>query len=412
MKHVEFLTGDLSRDRRNVDLLLGAVEQMHGGMTEQEILRSAVDSALELTGGHRGFLVLADARGALSVRVARDAQRQDLPLDLRISGTAIRHVMQTGQPLLTRPDLSKSQAEERLLSVLAVPLRRGGVPVGALYVDSRAIVRVFTAGDQAVFETLASLAVTAIERHEDGRRRRDLDAAREIQLRMAPSAVELPQGYDLAFEGQAADETSGDYHDVIPLADGTFALVVGDVAGHGISAALYMTAVRAVLRTLLRVRGDPVVAMGELNGSLCVELPPDRFVTLFLAIVDPRVRELRWVGAGHASVHVAADGTATPLGSTGPVLGVDPRTPIRLAGPLPLAPGDVVVLYTDGLHEACDRGKEMYGEEERLIPSIRTHAARAQGARPVLEGVLADLRRHVGDAPIEDDVTCVVLRVL
>jgi len=412
MKHVDFLTGDLARDRRNVDLLLGAVEQMHGSLTEDEILTSAVDSAIELTGGERGVLVLADAKGALSVRVARGSGAKSLPLDLRISTTALRRVMSTGRPTLEEPDLSQSVQAQSLRSVLAVPLRRGERAVGVLYVDSRAIARGFTAGDLAVFETLASLAATAIERHEDGRRRDDLEAARAIQLRMAPRNFTPPPGFDVAFEGRSADETSGDYHDVIPLADGTLALVVGDVSGHGLRAALYMTAVRAALRTILRVRGAPVAAMEELNAYLCAELEPGSFVSLFLGLVDVRARELRWVSAGHGSILVGADGEATELRATGPALGVIEGATYGLEGPLPLARGAAVVLYTDGLHEAQNPAGEMYGEEDRLIPSIRARAAGDPGARALLDGVLADLRLHVGDAPVADDVTCVVLRVL
>ncbi len=412
MKQFEFLTGDIARDRRNVDLLLGAVEQMHGGLTEEEILTSAVDSAIELTGGERGALVLADGKGGLSVLLARGSGGKSLPSSLQISTTAVRRVMTTGRPTLEEPDLSQSVQAQRLRSVLAVPLRRGDFVVGVLYVDSRAIARGFTPGDIAVFDTLASLAATAIERHEDARRRDDMEAARAVQLRMAPRDFVPPPGFDVAFDGRSADETSGDYHDVIPLPDGTLALVVGDVSGHGLAAALYMTAVRASLRTILRVRGDPRAAMQELNTYLCAELKAGAFVSLFLGLVDPRAREFRWVSAGHSSIHVGADGRATPLTATGPALGVIEGASYALAGPIPLAPGDAVVLYTDGLHEAQDTGGSMYGEDERLVPSIQAQTARHPGARALLDGVLADLRRHVGDAPVVDDVTCVVLRVL
>ena len=137
MKHVEFLTGDRARDQRNVDLLLGAVEQMHGGLTPEAILTSAVDSAIELTHGERGALVLADESGGLAVRVARKGGGRSLPLDVRLSQTAIRRVMTTGRPLLEEPDVSASVQAQNLRCVLAVPLRRRDRTIGVLYVDSR-----------------------------------------------------------------------------------------------------------------------------------------------------------------------------------------------------------------------------------------------------------------------------------
>lgn len=412
MKHVEFLTGDRARDQRNVDLLLGAVEQMHGGLTPEAILTSAVDSAIELTHGERGALVLADESGGLAVRVARKGGGRSLPLDLRLSQTAIRRVMTTGRPALEEPDLSQSVQAQHLRCVLVVPLRRRDQTIGVLYVDSQAITSGFTPGDLTVFETLAALAVSAIERHDAERRRHDLESARDIQLRMAPRGVVAPKGFDVAFEGRSTEETGGDYHDAIPLADGTLALVVGDVSGHGLPATLYMTAVRAALRTILRARGDPVSAISDLNAYLCTELHEGSFVSLFLGVLDPIARTFRWVSAGHSSVHVGAAGAVTELTSTGPVLGVLSDATYRVGGPIPLAGGDAVVLYTDGIYEAQSRTGEMYGEEERLLPSIAAHVARVSGASALLDGILRDFRRHVGDAPVTDDVTCVVLRAL
>ena len=189
------------------------------------------------------------------------------------------------------------------MSIIAAPLPGRGRPVGVLYVDSQRTATGFTEGDRAVFEALAGLVATAIEQTRLAHTQRELDVARRIQRRMAPRGVPAPTEFDVAFEGMSAVETSGDYHDVIPLADGRLALVVGDVSGHGLGAALYMTSARAALHTLLRSHDDPLELLGDLNAYLCGDMEPSDFMTLFLGIVDPRARSLWWASAGHVSLH-------------------------------------------------------------------------------------------------------------
>ncbi len=420
MRHFEFLTGDRSRDGRNVDMLLGGVEQLYGHADLDDLLRSAVDSAVRVTGAQRGILLLADgtaAESALAVRVARDAGGHDLPLDLPYSRSVANRVWATGKAD-SRPDipgigedLTQSCQAQHLVSIIAAPLPGRERPVGVLYVDSQRTATGFTEGDRAVFEALAGLVATAIEQTRLAHTQRELDVARRIQRRMAPRGVPAPAGFDVAFEGLSAVETSGDYHDVIPLADGRLTLVVGDVAGHGLGAALYMTSARTALHTLLRSRTDPLEMLADLNAYLCGEMEASDFMTLFLGIVDTRARALSWASAGHVSLHWRIGAGITELPGTGPALGTDPQATYARGGPVTLEPGDAVVLCTDGIYEARGPGDEMYGEE-RFHASLAAHAARDPRARPVIDGVLSDLGAFLAGRHPEDDVTCVVLRVL
>ncbi len=422
MKHFEFLTGDRTRDGRNVDMLLGGVEKLYGRADLDDLLRDAVDSAVRVTGAQRGILLLADgassvADSVLAVRVARDASKRDLPLDLPYSRSVANRVWTTGKAD-SRPDipgigddLTQSCQAQHLVSIIAAPLPGRGRPVGVLYVDSQRTATGFTEGDRAVFEALAGLVATAIEQTRLAHTQRELDVARRIQRRMAPRGVPAPTEFDVAFEGMSAVETSGDYHDVIPLADGRLALVVGDVSGHGLGAALYMTSARAALHTLLRSHDDPLELLGDLNAYLCGDMEPSDFMTLFLGIVDPRARSLWWASAGHVSLHWRLGTGITELPGTGPALGTDPDATYRRGGPVDLLPGDAVVLCTDGIYEARGPSDEMYGEE-RLHASLAAHAARDPRARPVLDGALSDLGAFLAGRRPEDDVTLVVLRVL
>lgn len=419
------LTGDRARDERNVEALLKALAGLHGRGDLDALVRSAVDGAILVTGAQRGVLLLPLPDGSLGVRTARDRAGADLPPTLRYSGSVAKKVWTTGQPSLTMDAegsaagaLGRSILDLRLLSILAVPLRAKDRPIGVLYVDSTATAKEFTVGDRAVFEALAGIVAVAIEQarlaaeEAEGKRlQAEVEVARKIQSSQQPTRVQAPPGFQIVAEGRPCVETSGDYHDAIPLSDGTLALVVGDVSGHGLGAAIFMTSARAVLRSILPVRADPLEAVDGLNAYLCRDMPEGSFMSLFVGILDPKARTLTWVNAGHnAPIRVRRGREPEELGPTGPVLGVIPGFAYRRQGPMALEPGDAVFLFTDGLVEARDRGSNLYGEE-RLTASLSAHALAHPDASGILSGVLTDLATFVGTRPMDDDLTCMVLRV-
>jgi sigma-B regulation protein RsbU (phosphoserine phosphatase) len=420
-----FLTGDRARDQRNVDLLLGAVGELYGGRSVDEVVRHAVDRAVEVTGAQRGLLLQGDGSGGLRVLVARTREAKDLPTDLRYSRSVTQKVWTTGRPFLTVDaeqgvvQAGRSITDLRLLSILAAPLAVKGKAFGVLYVDSTAVTKEFSEGDRAVFEALAGLVGVALEQArlatEEAERKRlaaEVDVARRIQLSLMPRDPKAPAGWDLAAEGRACTETSGDYHDVIPLQDGGVALVVGDVTGHGLGAALFMACVRALLRMLLHTSRDPVAAVAALNAFLCRDMPDGHFMSLFVGILDPKDATLWWVNAGHNPPMLGRGSEpgvpVEELGRTGPVLGVLADASYRLAGPVAIRPGDALFLYTDGFTEARD-ADDLWGEE-RLLASFRERMDGTDRARVVLDGVLEDLSAFVKGRPMEDDVTSIVLR--
>jgi sigma-B regulation protein RsbU (phosphoserine phosphatase) len=417
VRHHDFLTGDPARDARNVDVLLSAVERMYRRANVEEVLRSAVEGALEVTGGERGVLLLEEDPDALTVRVALDRAGRDLSGERCYSRSVVDRVWRSGATELTRDteefgaSLSESQKAHGIRSVLAVPLRGATSAVGVLYVDSRAAARGFTDADRAVIETLAGLAVSAIEHARLARWRRSIEVAREIQRALAPAEEGAPEGWDLAFSSRPAEEISGDYHDVLPLADGSLCLVVGDAMGKGLGAALHVTSVRATLRTLIRTRTDPLSVFPELNAYACAEMKAGEFMTLVVARVDPGTGALSWVSAGQRSLLWRAGTGLEPLPATGPVLGGFPGAEFARGGPLAIGRGDALVLYTDGMTEAFDPSRTMY-DEEGFEASVAARAARDAGARTLLAGLLADVRSHTGGTPPEDDTTCLVLRRL
>jgi sigma-B regulation protein RsbU (phosphoserine phosphatase) len=422
----DFLTGDTEKDRRNVGILLESVEDLYGPQGLDELMRSAVDRAIQVTGAERGLLLLAGENEDPETRVARDAERADLPLDERYSKTVVGKVWRSSEPSLTMDTADQHQASLadsilalRLLSVMAVPLPVKGRNIGVLYVDSTAKVKEFSESDFSVFKALGGLIALAVEnarlmaeKEEQERLKRELLAAQQIQQRLLPTELPHPEGFDLAGRGRPCDETSGDYYDVIPYGRERFALVVGDVSGHGLGPALLMASTRALLHSSLHTHPGPLQVIQSVNAFLERDTPEQAFMSMFLGSLEPSTRSLEYVSAGHnPPLLLHPDGTIDELTRTGPVLGILPEAPYGISKAEHLESGDVLMLYTDGIFEAHDERGEMYGEE-RLKASYRKHAQNGAPAQAILEGVLADMAAFVGSHPLDDDVTCLVVRVV
>jgi serine phosphatase RsbU (regulator of sigma subunit) len=355
--------------------------------------------------------------------MARDAKGRDLPAPVRYSSTVVESVRAKKEPFVTvdaedpkSSQLGQSILDLRLLSIMAVPLPVKGASLGVLYVDSTLQAREFTKTDLQVFRTLGGLIALALEngrlleeRVEKERMSRDIAMARTIQEGLFPKDLAMPAGFDVAAEARPAEETSGDYYDLVRCGAGRVAVVMGDVTGHGLAPALMMASTRAMLHALLDACSEPLPVIRSLNGFLHRDLPSHAFVSLFLGLLDPATREFRWANAGHnPPLWIRASGEVRELEGTGPVLGILPDVPYREAGPITLGAHDVVVLYTDGVTEARDDAGAVYGEE-RFLASLRRRCGQGRSAKAILDGILADLTAFTGTRPRDDDVTCLVL---
>jgi serine phosphatase RsbU (regulator of sigma subunit) len=422
----DFLTGDPEKDRRNVQILLDSVEDLYGPRGLDELMRHAVDRAIQVTGAERGLLLAEGEDGELVTRAARDAEGHDLPLDTQYSNTVVRKVWTSGEASLTMDtedqsgrSLSESIFAMRLLSVMGVPLPVKGRNLGVLYVHSTARVKEFTQSDFSVFRALGGLIALALEngrllaeKEEQDRIKQELLVAQQIQQRLLPQDLPQPAGFDLAGLNRPCEETSGDYYDAIPFGADRIALVIGDVSGHGLGPALIMASTRALLHASLATRPEPLGVVEVVNRNLERDIPDNAFMTFFLGSLDPATRALQYVSAGHNPPLLRRpDGEIVELPRTGPVLGVLADAPYHVADAGVLEPGAVLMLYTDGIYEAHDADGTMYGED-RLRASFERHAGGGADARGVLDGVLGDLSAFVGEHPLDDDVTCMVVRAV
>jgi len=427
----DFTTGDLPRDRANLRVVMETVGELYGLLDVGERMRRAVDRALVLTGAERGILLLdsdRDGDGVPAPYVARDREGRDLdPATLKFSRTAVKTARESGKLYRNimpadevEQDLTKSVIDLSLLSVMAAPLDYEDRHLGILYLDATFRPDTpFTEMEEKVFRTLGGLIAAALEnarlervRAEKDRMERQIQNARDVQLRLVPRELPHAAGVDLAGLGRVCEAMSGDYYDAIPCQDGSLGLVVGDVSGHGISQALYMAMTRALMHLLLEQSDDPGATLDRLNVFLEADMPAGMFMSLFLGRYEPGSRRFVYASGGHNPPLLWRKGEdLTDLDPTGPVLGMFPDVTFKASSPLRLASGDVLLLYTDGLTEARAPDHEMYGEE-RLRASFDEHARRGHGAEIILGGVIGDLDRFRGDRPLEDDITALVLKVV
>jgi sigma-B regulation protein RsbU (phosphoserine phosphatase) len=245
----------------------------------------------------------------------------------------------------------------------------------------------------------------ALELVDRVRVRDELEVARELQAELLPHDLPAVPGYVVAHSYRTANEVGGDFYDLTRLPDGRLAIMVADASGHGMAAGLVMAIANATLHTALDLDPQPERVLAMLNRTLCRTGSKRTFMSAFYAVLTPETGEMEYVCAGHPFPLLRrAGGRVEELGQGGFPLGL--RDPLPLGrGTATIAPGDLLVLYTDGLPEALDsQGKTAFGYE-------RVHAALQLGGSPqwIHDTILRSFDAHAGDEPLRDDLTLVVI---
>lgn len=245
----------------------------------------------------------------------------------------------------------------------------------------------------------------ALELVDRLRVRDELEVARALQRDLLPDRAPAIEGWSVAHSARTANEIGGDYYDFIPLEDGRMAIAVGDASGHGIGAGLLMAIASATFETALDIDPDPVRALRQLNRVLYRTGGRRAFMTFFYGLLDPATGDLEYAIAGHPfPLLVRPERDPEEVGRGGLPLGL--RAEVEIAsGHVNLAPGDLLVIYTDGLPEAASAPNDVAFGFDRVAV-----LASASGTPESLHrNILDALDRHRGDEPLIDDLTLVVL---
>lgn len=303
--------------------------------------------------------------------------------------------------------------------VLAVPLRMQEETRGVLLLGPKQTGQPYEADEVEFVSALGALALTSVEnargvadRIERERLEEELRLARGIQERLLPQELPAVAGADLAALNLPSRFVAGDYFDAAILSEHRLGVAVADVSGKGIPASLLMSNLQAAIQVLQDSLAAGTISLAQatarINNVVHRNTGLTTFITFFWGIYDRRDGRFRYVNAGHNPPLLVRDGAVEKLEEGGVLLGVLPDAPYA-EGEVTLAPGDVLVLYTDGVTEAWSASDpdDEYGED-RLLEAVRAH--RDAPAQSVLDAVRADVRRHTGGGPLDDDLTLLVLK--
>ena len=259
------------------------------------------------------------------------------------------------------------------------------------------------------YAAIASYRFIFLER-KAGERQKELEVARDIQKRLLPTALPQAPGLDVFGVNVPAQEVGGDYYDWVAVNDGHLVVGLGDVSGKGVAAAMLMSHLRASLHAETRDGTSPAVIAQAMHASLFRAIESGRFATFFLATFETAVTGgLRFCNAGHNPGLLYSAGKLEDLEATGMPLGIFEEATYT-EQTRSFAPGDVLVLYSDGISE-CQRKDEMYGED-RLRELVVRLCAQGLGAADMARAILEDLRIFARGPACDDDVTLVVVRRL
>jgi sigma-B regulation protein RsbU (phosphoserine phosphatase) len=235
-----------------------------------------------------------------------------------------------------------------------------------------------------------------------------LRAAREVQQSLLPQRTPPLEGFDLAGTSFAAEAMGGDYFDYVPMCDGRWGIVVADVSGHDLAASVFMTQTRAYLRALAERDSDIGGILASLNRHLSEDSRHRRFVTMFLAALDPRRHTLQFAAAGHSGYLFRRNGDIESLERTCPPLGVVDET-VLSCPESKLEPDDLLLIFTDGVVEATSPEGKPFGNDRALNNVAWARERTATDIVNVLHRAVLDF---VGGKPLVDDMTIVVLKCL
>jgi len=415
-------TARLAQKVKRLSTLIEVNALISSTLNLEQILESMMAISKQVMNADASSLMLIDDRtGELVYQVALGKVGEKLKQEFRlkmgqgIAGT----VAQEGKPLLledayTHPKFHRAHDDAtgyRTKSMVTVPLKVGERITGVAQVINRLDNKPFDQDDLELFIALCSLAAIAIENAkmhkslmEKQRLVKDLEFARTVQESFLPQTTPSIAGYQFSAHYTPAQEVGGDFYDFIQLDRNHTGIVIGDVSGKGVPAALYMAKLGSDLRTLAFTQKDPATALERLNDLLAERSRRGMFATLLYIELDSQTGRLSIANAGHLPLIIKkTDGSVKKLSTAGgSPLGI-------LAGmkfgqeTASLDPGDIVILYTDGIIEAMNAREELYGYE-RFEALIRRAPSFPDG---LLSSIIEDVNRFTGLSPQHDDMTMV-----
>ena len=422
--HLREENRQLKRAVEELSILNDLARAIGASVDSQDIIRKIVDKSMRAVQAEQTVVTLVDRAAAdhpmktLVRAMSSSSEHPHFHLNENLLGWM--HLYKT--PLLsTDPGHDERfkglKWDASIRSVLCVPLMVKSELIGVITsYNKKGVGSAFNEEDQRLLAIIAGQSAQIIENarlYEEEKTlvtmQEQVKLAARIQQDLLPQSPPIIAGYDLAACSIAALMVGGDYFDFIALNDERMSVCLGDVSGKGVPASLLMANLQATLRGQCAL-GMPVSeTIARSNLLLHRSTDPEKFATLFMGVLDPAAGTLRYCNAGHEQPMLfRRDGTMERLQTGGIALGVLDTFPYQEAS-VTLAPGDFLVIYSDGIPDATDELGNFF-EEERLVASIRAHAE--ESAAELMQHVVDAVCGHERGAPRTDDLTIMVVKRL
>jgi phosphoserine phosphatase RsbU/P len=412
---------DIAAKNARLMTLVDILQAIGSELDEDKLLNRILESLLSIfPDTDRGFIILRELETG-NLTVAAQRYRTGAPPQpqqrLQISATILEYVLQEKRAVLSNDAMeddrfaaSESIVEFAMRSVMCAPLMHEGDVLGFTLLDTQRVSRNYNEEGLALLAGLtnqAALTIANAHLHQRLMHRelieRDLKHAQQIQNSFLPTAPPSVEDYAFVDWYDAAQEVGGDFYDFIPLPDGRLVVVVGDVSGKGITAALMMAKMSSNVRFLATTTPEPSALLAKLN-EVAMQTESDMFVTVLILVLDPQNHSVTMANAGHCyPVLFASDGSTR-------IVEVESGFPIGISdeveypeATVTLGPGEALCAFTDGIIEAMSLTQAQYGYE-KLCPAL----AAAEGEPDqAIEQIRRSIREHTQDAPQSDDLTVV-----
>ncbi|MEE2960858.1 MAG: SpoIIE family protein phosphatase [Myxococcota bacterium] len=373
----------------------------------------------------RVLVILRNKDGELYAHSAQSRDPQD-PTPNLFSRTVVNTAFQEKQAILSADATTDSRfsdsntlANIKMRSLICAPLLgTGNQPLGVIQIENKKSAKLLTEEDLHLLTILTAVSAVAIEKadiHEQNLKQKqveqELNFAREVQRGLLPGSLPPIPGYSTWSFYEPAGQVGGDFYDVLELPNGSYAIIVADVSGKGVPAALMMA--RASSETRVGILSSPdnlAHAMGNINRAICHARLPGHFLTMAVCILEPQTGTLTMATAGHMSPILKHNDTRPQE----PVIEDIGGIPIGVSNDwhygistVTLQPEEKVLLYTDGITEAMNEKNEMYGKD-RLLDKIQA-IDKASSTSELGESIISDVRTHVAQGMQNDDITLLIL---
>jgi sigma-B regulation protein RsbU (phosphoserine phosphatase) len=404
----------------DMEAILAVTAKLAAPFDLMTMLSEVVSAAKQVLQADRGSVWLYDADAdQLVLEIATGIAPVRVPASAGLAGACARtrriiNVPDCYADPRFNPDVDR-QSNYRTRCMLTLPLvDHKDVLVGVMQVLNKAN-GVFDESDEALAMVLAAQCAVALQRVrmtaaviEGEKMRQELEMARDVQMSTLPSVMPSIPGYDLYGTSRPASQTGGDTFDLSLIEQGLL-VVLGDATGHGIAPALSVTQMHAMLRMAFRLGADLETTFLQVNNQLASTLADDRFITAFIGLLDTATHRMRFHSGGQAPIlhFQAATGTCARYDPTSFPLAAMPLATLPPAVTLDLAPGDLLVLLSDGIYEYHDAQGEQFGEQ-RVEAILRESHGKPMAE---LSAILQDaVQAFAQGAPQEDDMTVVLVK--